>query len=166
MFLFPSLITIDIMGAVQTHNCYTEIMNVMFSTTAALSASIVACRAFVSLTNFSQKDVYARPPAPYQGGGREGVRQAGGRVCGSGGSDSDSDGALPQQKRRMRNVIAGIIFRNMAAGIDSMGETYSTNELGAARTVGTLVLDLKPDCDYGGANANGGVVVHTETTGA
>ena len=149
---------IDIMGAVQTHNCYIEIMNVMFGSTAALSASIVACRAFVSLTNFPQKAVYVHPPAPYQGAGPGRVLQAGGGVCGSG---SESDRTLPQKERRMRNVIAGIVFRNMVAGIDSMGETYSTNELGAARTAGTLVLDLKPDCDYRGANANGGVAVHT-----
>ena len=142
---------IDIMGAVQTHNCYIEIMNIMFGSAATLPASIVACRAFVSLTNFSPKGVYAHPPAPYQGGGPSRVPQAGGGVFGSG---SESDGTLPQKERRMRNVIAGIVFRNMVAGIDSMGETYSTNELGAAGTVGTVVLDLKPDCDYRGANAN------------
>ena len=134
-------------------------MDVMFSTPAAVASSIVACRAFTSLTNFRQANVYVQPAPPYRPPPRFGEGPGGVDHVGGGGSDTDSDSGFAK-KKRMGGTLAAIAFRSVVAGIDSMS---GADDFGAARTTGTLVLDLKPEYPLGGASANDQVIVQKET---
>ena len=125
-------------------------MSIMFGTPAAVASSIVACRAFTSLTKFRRKNIYVQPAPPHRplcrlGEGPGNIGHAGG-----GGSNSDSGGGFTK-KKHMGSTIAAIAFRSVVAGIDSMS---GTDDLGATRITGTLVLDLKPEYELGDARAN------------
>ena len=136
-------------------------MNIMFSGPAVVASSIVACRVFVCLANFQHNKVYVHSGVRYPPTGtRFGGSGSGGDIEAS----RDIGNSLAKSKRSMGNVIEKITFRNVAAGIDSMAQSYDMEELDASRTTGTVsVLDLKPENDFGGVNANGHVMVHTET---
>ena len=135
-------------------------MNRIFSLPGVAASSIVACRLFVSLNTFRPQNVYvhsARPQPPirlhHAASSSDVVRQA---RAGGGGDNRN-------QKRAMGNTIAGIAFRIMSEGVDSMGEVHSMDGPGAATTI-SAVLDLKPAHDFRGANESGEVVVDIETT--
>ena len=122
-------------------------MNVMFTISAAVASSIVACRSFVSLTNFRQNGLYVYSPMPRPAAG---IRRSRGddvtQVCaGEDGSNS--------KKKGLGNTIAGITFR-IGAGIDSMGQVYSMDEVNmAARPISAVTATgSKPRCDFGGAS--------------
>jgi len=135
------------------------VMNLMFNIPAASVSSIVACRLFVSLTNFRQHDVYIHSVRSYlpthvhrEGSGRN-VRQV--HATGDGGEDG-SDDCLA---KKMRNTVAGIAFRIVGESVDSMSlaQTCSIGELGATRTISSLAaVDLKPNP---GVNESGEVAV-------
>ena len=76
----------------------------------------------------------------------------------AGGGGSNSDGFT--KKTHMGSTIALFAFRSVVAGIDSMS---GTDDLGATRTTGTLVLDLKPEYGLGDAGANDQIIVQQET---
>jgi hypothetical protein len=136
------------------------VMNLMFNIPAASVSSIVACHLFISLTNFRQHDVYIHSVRPYlptrvrcEGSGRN-VSQA--HVGGGHGSDD-------RLAKKMRNTVAGIAFRVIGEGVDSMSpaHTCSISELGATRTISSLAaVDLRPNL---GVNKSGEVVVHADT---
>ena len=94
-------------------------MNLMPIIPAAVASCIVACRAFTSLTNSRHQDVYIHTarshPVPSM---RPHLVEGPARDDG-GGNNSDL-----VKTERMGNTVAGIAFRSMVAGIDSMGETY------------------------------------------
>jgi hypothetical protein len=89
-------------------------MNIMFTIPAAVASSIVACRSFVSLTQFRGKDLYVHSAAASNMNGGSATRVGGdapvrGRPGAKGG-----------------NALANIAFRGMgivAGGVDSMGNT-------------------------------------------
>lgn len=124
-------------------------MNIMFAIPAATATSIVACRAFVTLTTFRNKDMYVHSAQPYSAT-RVGSGNASG---GGGGGGPDSvvhgraNGGSTGKKGGLGNTIAGIAFRGMGAGVDSMGghHAYSMDELDT--TTSTLNVDKK----YGGS---------------
>ena len=103
-------------------------MNLMFIMPAAVASCIVACRAFTSLTNCRHQDVYIHTtrshpvpstrPHPVEGPARDDD---------GGGNNSN----LVKRMGRMENIVAGIAFRSMASGIDSMGETSCPSGPGA-----------------------------------
>ena len=134
-------------------------MDIMFTIPAAVASCIVACRSFVSLASFRPRDVYVHSSMPYSttrvGSGAGGVIQ----IRPGGGVD---DGTLGKKKRSAGNTIAGITFRAMTAGVDSMGQAYTMDELDTTRTTTTLACtDSKRGYDLEGP---GHVLVHTETT--
>jgi len=107
------------------------IMNIMFAIPAATATSIVACRSFVYLTTFRNKDLYVHSAQPYSAT-RVGSGNAGGA---SGAPDvihgrAGGPGSIGK-KGGFGGTIAGLAFLGMGAGIDSMGDThaYSMNEL-------------------------------------
>jgi len=135
-------------------------MNRMFTLPGVAAASIVSCRLFISLNTFQQQNVYvnaARPQPPirlHHAAISSGVvKQARTGV----GDDNNN------QKRTMGNTIAGIAFRIMSEGVDSMGEVHSMDGPNAATTT-SAVLDLKPTYDFKKTSESGEVVVHIETT--
>ena len=136
-------------------------MNIMFTIPAAVASCIVACRSFVSLASFRPRDVYVQSSMPYSttrvGSGAGNVIQ----IRAGGGVD---DGTHGKKKRSAGNLntIAGITFRGLTAGVDSMGQAYTMGELDTTRTTTTLACtDSKRRYDLGGT---GHVMVHTETT--
>lgn len=130
-------------------------MNIIACIPAAVASSIVACRSFVSLSNFRQKDVYVHSAVLHPP-----IRT---RNAGSSGYGTSSDDSRTEKKRKTGNSIAGIVFRSVTEGVNSMGESYGMEEFDATGTTGTLpVADVKPGYDLE-RNANGHVVVHTET---
>jgi hypothetical protein len=131
-------------------------MNIMFTTPAAVASSIVACRSFVSLTSFLHKDVYVHstapcPSRPHPSGGFIGHGDVGT-------NDFGCDSMTPKKKGSLGNSIAGIAFRSMGAGIDSMGQAYSMDELDASRTINSLAAT--PGYGFSGTGESGGEVVH------
>jgi len=124
------------------------IMNTVFSVPAAVASSIVACRSFVSLTNFRQK-VYVHRAPPHSstsvGTGESSRRKviqarAGGVVTSGSGSDSS-----PTRKwGGAGNTISTTLYRGMGAGVQSLGQTHK----------------LKCGCDVEGPRANSQVLVH------
>ena len=126
----------------------------MFNIPATVTTSIVSCRSFVSLTNFTPNDVYIHPagPQPTQcrpgGGSGNGVIQPHTRYGG---------GAKGSSKLKS---IARIAFRSMGVdATESMDQTYCMDELTTRRGT-TPVLELKSGHDFGGASEPGGVLVH------
>jgi len=109
-------------------------MNLMFSIPAAITTSIVVCRSFISLSNYLSKDVWVLPSA------RVGF----------------SHGSLAKKKRGM----AGIIFRSITEGINSMGEAHSMGGFDTSRTTTFSTGPSRCRDDYGGANENSGAVIH------
>ena len=110
-------------------------MDVMFIIPAAVASCVVPCRLFVSLAELRRKNAHVQAAAPPRPG----------------------RAADAQGRRGTGTTIAGTAYRNMVAGIESMGDT---DELDVLRTTGTIaVLDLKPE----GITQNGRVAVHTET---
>ena len=139
-------------------------MNIMFPVPAAVASCIVACRSFVSLASFRPRDVYVHSSMPCS---TTRVRSGAGDVIQIRAGGGVDDGTLGKKKRSARNLntIAGITFRGMTAGVDSMGQAYTMNELDTTRTTTTLACtDSKRGYDFGGANESGHVMVHTETT--
>lgn len=108
-------------------------MNIMFAIPAATATSIVACRSFVYLTTFRTKDLYVHSAQPFSAT-RVGSGNANGGD-GHGGPDvihgRPGGPSSVGKKGGFGGTIAGLAFRGMGAGIDSMGEThaYSMNEL-------------------------------------
>ena len=130
-------------------------MNMMFCAPAAVASSIVACRSFVSLTDFRHKDVYIHSamPCPQRVGPRGGDATHARAGVGSGNH--------AKGKRGIGNVIAEIAFRSMGASADTI-QPYHTDGVNTTTTA-SAVLDLKPEYDFGHSDENGGVMVHTET---
>jgi len=133
-------------------------MNIMFTIPAAVASSIVACHSFVSLTSFLHKDVYVHsaapgaPSRPYPNGGFSGLDSVGTDGLGC-------DSISPKRKGVIGSSIAGIVFRSMGAGIDSMGQAYSMGELDASRTINSLATtDSKPKYGFGSTSESGEVV--------
>jgi len=138
-------------------------MNIMFTIPAAVASSIVACRSFASLTSFRQKDTYVDTASPNietrLGSGHDHY------VSGNPGS-SNEDSSM--KKKGSKHTIAGISFRRMSAGVDSMApdqQPYSMDELdfdsaGATNTVVAAPMDdeSKPAYDFGGATTETTVV--------
>ncbi|KAF8302623.1 hypothetical protein DL93DRAFT_2102570 [Clavulina sp. PMI_390] len=138
------------------------IMNIMFTIPAATFTAIVACRSFVSLTSFRNKDVYVHSTQPLSntrlGSGN------GPSVIGTGGT-----------KKQGGMAIGGIVFRAMGEGLDSSmggGTTvysnmdmdvmasgahggYSMDELSVGRKHAEEKLKYVGDLEH-----NGGVRVH------
>jgi len=153
-------------------------MNIMFSIPAAVASSIVACRSFKSLATFRQKDLYTHSSLPYssqvapggQGISNEDVIHARAGVSATGGIGSDPNLVSKKKKRGLGgNSIAGIVFRSIGAGVDSMGQAYSMDELDTTRMTTTATFagmdDSKRGYDFGGRTSNGEnaeVVVRTE----
>ena len=132
----------------------------MFIIPAITTSSIVSCRLFVSLTNFRQKDVYVCPAMPHP---PTGPRPGGGCNTDYAAQAHPGDGkGLAMKKRRMGSTLAGITFRSMAAGIDSMG---GMDDFNATRTTSTIaVLDLRREPDLGDANESGQVAAYVQMT--
>jgi len=122
---------------------YIAVMNYMFNTASVIGASILACRLFVSLSRYLKQDAppSARPPLP-AGGDSQNVGQV--RL---GGIDGDSS----------FGTIAKTAFRIMGEGIDSMGQVYSMDGLTTTASA-HIVLDLRPEHDFGDGVDNGGEV--------
>ena len=136
-------------------------MDFMLCIPAAAASTIVACRLFISLKTFGQQDVYVHsspscPPTVRRSeGSGAGVDHA--HVNGGGHYDSLA------KRNRGTHSIAGIAFRILGEGIDSMGEVHAVDGHDTATSTNALaVLDLKPKSDSG--CLNGEVVVHIETT--
>ena len=80
------------------------------------------------------------------------------------GSGNDANGSVAKKSEGAGNTIMGAAFHSIVAGIDAMDQTYSMDEPDVTRMTRTLaVRDLKCECDSGGADKNGHIVVHTET---
>ena len=140
-------------------------MNVMFTISAAVASSIVACRSFVSLTNFRQRDryVYSSTPCPVTGtrpGGSSDITQVHPSEDGTCASNGNRAG-----RRGLGNTIAGITFR-ISVGIDSMGQVCTMSEVNmAARPISALAAaESKPRRDFGGVSGKDGAAAHVETT--
>ncbi|KAF8302625.1 hypothetical protein DL93DRAFT_465819 [Clavulina sp. PMI_390] len=139
------------------------IMNIMFTIPAATFTSFVACRSFVSLTNFRNKDLYVHSTQPLSNTRLgTGAGAAGPSVIASGGT----------KKNRGGMAIGGIVFRAMGSGLDSSmggGTTvysnmdmdgmaaggYSMDEMSMGRKHGEEKLKYVGDLEH-----NGGVQVH------
>ena len=135
-------------------------MNFMFIVPAAVASCIIACRSFVSLTDFRRRNVCVQPAH------RPSVDPSGGNAiqvhaCGSGGCIGDSSHL--KKVTSTEYSIAGSAYRSVVAGINSMGQTYGLDEFDTTRTTNTFatVQDMIRDYDFG--NQNGHVLVHTET---
>ena len=131
----------------------------MFTISAAVASSIVACRSFVSLTNFRQNGLYVYSPMPRPA---PGIRRSRSddvtQVCAS-------DDGSNAKKRGLGNTIAGITFR-ISVGIDSMGQVCTMSEVNmAARPISALAAaESKPRRDFGGVSGKDGAAAHVETT--
>lgn len=82
------------------------------------------------------------------------------RFNAAGGGGDGSDDYPP---KKMRNTVAGIAFRVIGEGVDSMSpaHTCSIDELGVARTISSLAaVDLEPNP---GVDESGEVVAHADT---
>jgi len=122
------------------------IMNLVFSVPAAVASSIVACRSFVSLTNFRQK-VYVHRALPHSstsvGTGESSRRKV--IQARAGGVVTDGSDSSPTRKwGGAGNTIATTLYRGMGTGVQSLGQTH---KLGCG-------------CDVGGPRANSQVLVH------
>jgi len=125
-----------------------SLMNIMFHVPAIVITSIVSCRSFVSLTNFTSNDVYVYPAGGSSGNG---VIQA---------HTSYGSGANDDNNRRGGGKLKLIAFRSMGAGsAESMEQAYCMDELTTRRGC-TPVVDLKSWHDSGGASETGGVLMH------
>lgn len=121
-------------------------MNIMFALPSAIALSVVACRSFISLTNFRQKDVYIHSAARYPSAClRPDGSSSGGDVVRVRPGGYVSDSSLT--KKNGGSSIAGIIFRNMGAGVDSMGQV-SMGDVDKTRMTSTLAA-VEPDEDRG-----------------
>ena len=111
---------------------------------------IVASRLFASLVHYSQRDVYVASSRRITPVGES--RPTGG---------NSNDDTLSRKSKGGGNTVAGIAFRIIGEGIDSMGGME-----GEDTTTGTnalTVLDLKPDYRSGTRNDNE-IAVRMETT--
>ena len=136
----------------------------MFTIPAAVASSIVACRSFVSLTSFLHNDVYVHsaapcpPSRPHPSGGFSSHDDLGTDGLGC-------DSMTAKKKGGIVNSIAGTAFRSMGAGIDSMGQAYSMDELGASRTINSLAAAAsRPGYRFGGTSESDEVVVVHDRT--
>ena len=123
-------------------------MNIIFLVPTAAASAIVASRLFASLVNFSQQDVYvasSRRITPV------------GESRPTGGSSN-----LSGKRKGAGDTVAGIAFRIIGEGIDSMGGMDGEDMTTGA--TGLTVLDLKPDYRSGTRNDSGEVAVRMETT--
>lgn len=133
----------------------------MFILPAGCASSIVACRAFISLTSFQSKAVLIPRPTPYLSA-----------RAGSGGTPGDKDivraragGAIDnsstEKPKSMGNTVVGIIFRSVNEGIDSMSEAHTIGT--SDRIIMTDMpgaMDPKRGYDLESASENGQVAVH------
>jgi len=130
-------------------------MNIIVNIPAGVAASIVACRSFVSLTNFLAQDVYVYPatsPTRFRSGEGSGLEAPEG--------GSASDGNLTKKRRDTRSTISGTSF---SAGIDSFDQVYNMDEFHMTRTPTPLAAaDTKYGHDFGGGNNTEQVAVHLE----
>jgi len=133
-------------------------MNIMFTIPAVVASSTVACRSFVSVTSFLHKDVYVHSAAPCA----PSRPHPSGRFRGHDDVGTDSlscDSRTPKKKGSIGNSIAGIAFRSMGTGIDSMGRARSMDELDASRTIDSFAAtDSRPGYAFGGTSESGEVV--------
>jgi len=127
------------------------IMNIIFLVPTASASAIVASRLFASLVNFSQQDVYVASSRRITPVGES--RPSGG---------NSNDGALSRKRKGAGDTVAGIAFRIIGEGIDSMGGIDGEDT--TTGTSGLTVLDLKPDYRSGTRNDDGKVAVRMETT--
>ena len=127
-------------------------MNIIVNVPTGVAASIVACRSFVSLTNFLAKDVYVHPATrPTR------VRSDEGSGLEASGGGRASDGNLTKKRRGIRNT---------GAGIDSLDQVYSMDEFSMTRTPTSLAAtDAKCGHRFGGGNDTEQVAVHLEALG-
>ena len=165
MYFFYDFVTSVVVYGPPIHHLHIEMMNVMFTISAAVASSIVACRSFVSLTNFRQRDryVYSSTPCPVTGtrpGGSSDITQVHPSEDGTCASNGNRAG-----RRGLGNTIAGITFR-IGAGIDSMGQVYSVDDVNTAtRPISALAATgSKPGCGFGDVNEKVDAAVHVETT--
>jgi len=129
-------------------------MSVMFTIPAAVASCIVACRLFVSLTNFRQNGVYVQSVTPYAT-----------RVATGGGSGAgDVIQGAGKNGRGMGNTLAGIVFRTMGEGVDSMDQAYNMDEPHTRTTATVAALNSKRGHDLGVTSEDAHVVVCVETT--
>ena len=125
---------------------------------AAVATSIVACRAFVSLSNFRQQDLYVHSAMPYHS---TRPRAVGG--AGSGNIEARLGDPAKNNKGK-GNTIANIAFRSVVAGIDSMGQSHIAEDHDAMRTTSTLaVTNLRREFDFGSVSESRNGVVRIGT---
>src|ERR1700730_15861023 len=93
-----------------THCQCIAIMNTIFLVPTAAASPIVASRLFASLVNFSQRDVYVASSRRITPVGES--RPTGG---------NSNDDTLSRKSKGGGNTVAGIAFRIIGEGIDSMG---------------------------------------------
>ena len=128
-------------------------MNMISCLPAAVATSIVACRAFVSLSNFRQQDFYVHSAMPYHSTRPRAVGGAGI------GNIEARVGDPAKNNQGKGNTIA-----NMVAGIDSMGQSHIAEDHDAMRTTSTLaVTNLKFDFGSISESWNGVVRIGTMT---
>ena len=133
-------------------------MNTIFSVPAAVASAIVACRSFISLTNFRQRVyVHPAPPrsstpvSPGEGSGRKVIQiqaRAGGVVA--------SDSSPTRKWGGVGNTIATTLCRGIGAGGKSLGQTHSTDELHTRGMTSSLLAVTESKR----GNANSQVLVH------
>jgi len=134
-----------------------SIMNLMFALPAAIASSFVVCRSFISLANHLSKDVWVSHAT------RVGISEVTGGSDGilthfSGGVNLDN---IAEDKRSRGSRVAGIVFRSISEGIDSMGEAYGIDGVDKTRTTTTLATGhSKRRHEHGDANEDSQVVVH------
>jgi len=115
-------------------------MNMMFCVPAAVAASIVACRSFVSLTNFLHSDVHIystmtrRNTRRRPGGGTSGVDVT--QVCACGGGCT-SDSSATKTAGSAGNMPVEIAFSGMGtlAGVNLAGQRHDAEELDVPITI-------------------------------
>jgi hypothetical protein len=138
-------------------------MDFMLCIPAAAASTIVACRLFISLKTFGQQDVYVRSSPSYSPTIRRTVRRSEGSGAGVDHAHVVGGGNCASLAKRNRGIhpIAGIAFRLISEGIDSMGEVHGVDGPGMATSTNALA---KPMSDSRCLNKDGEVVVHIETT--
>jgi hypothetical protein len=139
----------------------------MFCVPAAVAASIVACRSFVSLTNYlrSDVDIYSTttrrntPRCPRGGTSGGDVIQ----VCACGGGCA-SDSSVTKTTGSAGNIPVGITFCSVGTSVNSTGQGHDVEELDVPRTISVpSTADSKPGYDFGGAGGGDGAV-HVDMT--
>jgi len=126
-------------------------MNIIFLVPTASASAIVASRLFASLVNFSQQDVYVASSRR--------ITPVGESLPTDG---TGNDDTLSRKRNRAGNTVAGIAFRIIGEGIDSMGGMDGLDT--TTGTSGLTVLDLKPDYRTGTRSDDGEAAVRMETT--